>query len=533
MSLTPSTIITLYANPNCDITYKNVINYGTSRQKYFERISPSITFNNIMYIRHNGIVDVPLIYDRAHDFNYVVYDNNEGRGYEYAFIERIEFINFSVTRLHLKYDVWTNNYNAIKNNMAKCNIIRQHMNSFSFSELPRLVDSSYDPSRFTSVFLNRNYTNAFTIAITFNYGYEGTAGDTSIRTPHSIYDPSSVLFLSYNHDGTPIGGVSSLNKLKEILTSSRVKSAYVLPIVLTRDDLVTLRIFVDDTLVPITGYSYKMDDLTTGIDVSTFISIDNVSGDDYMIYASPYTKYYLTDDRNIMEIDRVELGEQTTLNFSGKLFFDNSGAYVHYSIPYVYENYNNPYTSFNSTYNIQMPRYISNFSEYIESQGYKDTQTLVQQFTPLIHGNSRTPMSVVGGLLDFGIEKGLQYNHLKHMYPIAINDGSFPKILSSSSQPLDLKILKKELYNSEKEALLCKWNKYGYLVNILDSVSLRTRKYYNYILTSDYTITSISQNDERKQIEDIFNNGVTIWHYIDGEQLKYGNYLSNEVNEVV
>ena len=53
---------------------------------------------------------------------------------------------------------------------------------------------------------------------------------------------------------------------------------------------------------------------------------------------------------------------------------------------------------------------------------------------------------------------------------------------------------------------------------------MRTREHYNFVHTADVNIRGSIPQDDKEQIKDIFNKGVTIWHTND-----IGNYdLANK-----
>ena len=122
MASSPSTSAWLY-EIECDPLYNNLRNFesSTDRAAYFNSITPKYTYTNLQYIRKNGYIDIPVLFDNVRNVNYIVYNNSEGYGPEYAFVERKEFVNFNVTRFHLKYDVWMNNCVSIDVS-SECNV---------------------------------------------------------------------------------------------------------------------------------------------------------------------------------------------------------------------------------------------------------------------------------------------------------------------------------------------------------------------------------------------------------------------------
>lgn len=84
----------------------------------------------------------------------------------------------------------------------------------------------------------------------------------------------------------------------------------------------------------------------------------------------------------------------------------------------------------------------------------------------------------------------------------------------------------------ENEAILGEiFNMYGYKVNRVDIPNTRSRTRYNYLQTVGANITGSISQQFITQIKEIFNNGVTIWHYHDKHfnMLDY-TYENIEVN---
>lgn len=69
------------------------------------------------------------------------------------------------------------------------------------------------------------------------------------------------------------------------------------------------------------------------------------------------------------------------------------------------------------------------------------------------------------------------------------------------------------------------FNMYGYKVNKVKMPNLHTRRFWNYVQTSEINIQADMNFADLHQIKQIFNNGITLWHTND-----IGNYaLDNEV----
>lgn len=85
--------------------------------------------------------------------------------------------------------------------------------------------------------------------------------------------------------------------------------------------------------------------------------------------------------------------------------------------------------------------------------------------------------------------------------------------------------VKKQIKTEYIKKLSDFFNAYGYKVNEVKMPNLHTRRYWNYIQTTDINITANMNYGDLVQIQGIFNAGITLWHTDD-----IGNYsLENEV----
>jgi hypothetical protein len=71
---------------------------------------------------------------------------------------------------------------------------------------------------------------------------------------------------------------------------------------------------------------------------------------------------------------------------------------------------------------------------------------------------------------------------------------------------------------------------YGYKCNEVKVPNLKSRYYYNYIKTLNANITGNMSIDDLSRIKEIFDNGITFWHYRPGFNMLDYTYENIEVN---
>lgn len=104
-----------------------------------------------------------------------------------------------------------------------------------------------------------------------------------------------------------------------------------------------------------------------------------------------------------------------------------------------------------------------------------------------------------------------------------------PDDLKSSGDDLGIKYVKDKLYliyekyeieSSYKQRLFNYFKHYGYKCNDFKVPNLKTRYYYNYIKTIGCNIDSNIDNKYITRIREIFDKGITLWHYRDDTTFK-------------
>ena len=82
-----------------------------------------------------------------------------------------------------------------------------------------------------------------------------------------------------------------------------------------------------------------------------------------------------------------------------------------------------------------------------------------------------------------------------------------------------LYVIKKQITPTNRKRLSDFFKMYGYKVNELKVPNLRTREHFNFLKTIGANIIGSIPQDQLRDIQEIFNKGVTVWHTDD-----IGNY---------
>lgn len=561
MANMPQTRLQLFKLDNCDSTYEYVSNFVVKTvDEYFNDYPTDKRYEllNIQYIRKNGIIDLPLIYDIAEDFNYCRYDNGEGRGWEYAFITEKQFINFNMTRVKTKFDVWNNYLDHIKQIRFSHNnlIIRQHQDPSIFSnilsDLPAVANLS-------TPYFNIDDDTVVMLHIVLK-------AEAEKLSPY--YD--SVKWIDFEISQTePISP-----QVLDILNSAYAQSAYIyfIPRAIRNkfvDKTVTASRFgiIDEIISILPGYDKKVlglgyDESTSQSPFDTIVYDEDINTlikpqeyvDDKKILTYPYT--ILTLKTSIQEIE-LNPAMFNNLQIRCSLSLSSSGASIIY---YCIDKYGHKYYIKDRGLNI--PISTSAFEEWAaRNQNFALQQMLsfvvnaynsqtnatnqgISATTSFFSGNYISALSSARGM--FNEVGGFALNSAANMAQTVLNIDNMkrapynvftPEDLGESIMIMDgcyMKFYNKVCDNDTSKRIQAYWNKYGYPYSIEGNIrdALRTRKYYNYLMVEDFYSQDIYCEEDRLALSSIFSNGVHIYHIAD-DYLIYGETLNNTLNYYV
>ena len=80
-----------------------------------------------------------------------------------------------------------------------------------------------------------------------------------------------------------------------------------------------------------------------------------------------------------------------------------------------------------------------------------------------------------------------------------------------------IKLIVRKLDSINSDKITEAWRKYGYYVDISETPNIVSRKYFNYIMTDGAIIRGSICQEIRDAIREIFDSGVTIFHYDSGD----------------
>lgn len=131
MLIQPNTFVRLIKGCPLDNSYKDTIYFETPTEQYSyfrNTLTNGIPLNKQSYQRYaEGVITVNVSADDLYGVNYMMFQNGSfGTKWFYAFVNEIEYVGNTVSRVYYEIDImqtWMFDY---RNNIKPCFIVRQH-----------------------------------------------------------------------------------------------------------------------------------------------------------------------------------------------------------------------------------------------------------------------------------------------------------------------------------------------------------------------------------------------------------------------
>lgn len=124
----PNSTISL-CNVTWDASYRDIVKFSDTadQKKYFDRLKKDVIKNSTM-VKFGLPVDLPIAFNRASKYNYMIVDNDydfDDKRKWYYFIQSVDYVNANVTRFHIMLDVWQSFQFDVK--LGRCFVERGHI----------------------------------------------------------------------------------------------------------------------------------------------------------------------------------------------------------------------------------------------------------------------------------------------------------------------------------------------------------------------------------------------------------------------
>lgn len=532
MADSPQTRLQLFKLDNCDSTYNYVSNFvGVSVDEYFDNYGTNTNrryeLNNLQYIRKNGIIDIPLIYDIVEDFNYCRYDNGEGRGWEYAFILEKEFINFNMTRVSTQFDVWNNHLDSLKTFRQYVMIDRSSGNFNNINET-RTIDLKYEGDVSSQLYY---------LEPSVSIGIHLVLKDeiNNFEDQSAPYSTAFTMDFLFNDDGSNFtNDQSSLSDVIQLINSPITfeASLYVFDFGNMWDKFNENKISRTYEGKTYNGYTIKSPNFSKTNSYTKTYNIRDLYYSDKKLYLYPYTKLRMRSSCNTLDLNIANFN--SSISITTYYTFDSSGVTFAHTFTDKFGKY---YVLYD--YSQKLPQQLTSQELWLSQNrtfggvwALNAISNACGDIVNLVNTSQTGKISQIKSIDT--LKTYASYVDITLSPDTVISNEDISK---SRLYILPNHICFEYVYCSDDLASVIEsyYNKYGYSYNRMMYFSnrIRTRTKYNYLKTIDFDFPFIYCEDERKELNAILNNGVSIYHYNIDNPLNYGEQELNEYNTYI
>lgn len=482
--------IRLLKGVSFDKTYSHVLSFSdiATQYNYFINI-PALSFTDRSFIVKENEIRLEINLDKLDGYSYAMYCNNNK--WYYCFIDNKRYISEDLTAITLDIDVW-------------------QTYQFDFT--------------LQSSFVEREHVNDDTIGVNTideglafgEYLYDTIAVETGLKNQRYLvgcyYDMENKPYAPREIRGTAIpcgafcsSSLSQLNdQIQAMITNNKDSICCV-----SKVPEVSLGNYEEGGAV----YN-STDPYTKFIDVNISMNLDGYVPRNNKLLTYPYISCYVDNGQGGSN-DYIIEHFQDNITFLLKV----NGGFTPTALlrPSLYKKSNmGDIFSLAIQYNNLIPYSASSFGAWLSG---KSTSLAISSLaTAVMPGVGQV---VAGGTLVNSLIEG--YEHLKN--PVQ-STGAISSNINMDINNCDFHFYKKTITRNYAMVIDDYFTRYGYRVNALKVPSINSRSNFNYVKCKDVNIKSDIDGKYHTIIENIFNNGVTIWHNANN----FRNYsIDNEV----
>lgn len=576
MQTIPNSTLYLCNNVDLDPNYNYTIDFDniTAQANYFDsRIASVFEINEgYSYIRDSQSLKVQANIDDLLGINYLFYNNGSKR--YYAFITKKEYINPTCTSLTFKLDVLQSfmfNYE-----IDESFIEREHQDRFI-----KLSNNSLLPA-FNTILENldigRNYEVKTTTQIendTRTAGREnvnimwyiiiakanlhnnntGTTYINGIRTGYYIYFRPEVINNTNNYYFT-FNNAHLSDSIDAICKDSNVVA-----VVLTRYTPFSVRYaFLDNNRIELILSGNEWEGLTWGyggigankLKVSNdrifydepkysgtlSLSINNLKNIEYetKLLTYPYNKIVIRANNDKQEYSRENFTK--TIKFKFGIDYSLINKMIIKPVDYLGNNIDDVLISASSN---EMTLLTNAWQDY-------ELQNKASLRTGILSGVAQAGAGLALGAITGGVglavagsavistAGGIANELIKRQdikeTPDTLRKSMGSAVVDDNIKGLYLQVEEHQIKDVYRNIIFNYFYHYGYKCNDFKKPNTRSRYYFNYIKIIGANIKTNIDADFRAEIENAYNNGITIWHYRNASTFKGVNNYDYENVEI-
>lgn len=570
----PITRVILYKNVPFRPDYSCVTDFENEAQRweYLSLFQPRVLTSRL-YVKYNDVNTLNLPFDEIHGiYNYMAYSNEQNENgvninYKFAFITDIKWASQNSTFVRILPDVYQNEIFTFT--LGASLIEREHQDRYDSYADPIFnyeTDIFADPDIIDEIsVINNTQSGIFYMIFVFTEipNFSGRVW-TDIPPRNAKGGDGFVYFIvPFYKDFSDTNSDSLASGYFDVIfTNVALYKVYITNNKIPTDkfDSCKLQYVVDQGVVyELNGYTFKntvnvdyiknnsitvTDDAlissTAEISPSTPVNV-NINP---KILTLPYSYLRLGTQDNFTKYSLAyALGTTNRISIYSRTAYSSDGVKTNIRVDDYLGDEEAIITSLNLTSCPELPlkndvweNYLAThsavlFPELISSVsntlslGYRKGETQFQAGTDI----GKAPTSVLSSLANAANMK-----QTPDSVKVASNNGVGEIVGRTYGMRVTASIV--HLNDQIREKICRFWYWYGYPCNQVKIPNLRSRYYFNYVKTKGAIINGVNDHAERTILEDIFNNGVTIYHcrmrYEQPFVCNYGecNYENTEVS---
>lgn len=500
----PDTSIRLLEGVPLVNDYHDSIDFDTrtAQLNYFMGL-PYRQLTHLTYQREKAAIRVPMVYEEALKYNYCMYQNaNFSNKWFFAFITEARYVNPEMTELTIELDVlqtWQFDYAVLSSFIE-----REHTKSdWPFEHnIPEGLE--FGPIK-VGYSMEKPFWN-MCICIAYASSAGGVTADGELI--EGVY--SGVKYAFYD---TTDEGVAEVNRVIQSLSSGG-----------HLDDIVSV-FMVPEAIAKGWATNFYLDTYPQ--------SVDGYIPKNKKLFSYPY-RYLAVDNYQGQEnIYRFELFRNPyALWFNMAHQFNMEAAVWAYPMDYagMEQNWNEGLSLSNFPLCTWIGNVYANWyarNKYSIMQGY--AAQAIGAVAGLAAGNLGATAGAIGGILGNMAQQGD-----RSLYPWQIQGQQANSTVNIPYQKTGYLFSIKVITAEYAKIIDDFFTRFGYRVNRNGVPDTKTRRWWNYVKTSECKVGGRLPQMHIRKIEEIYNNGVTFWHDPDTvDNFDLDNYCINPGAEPV
>jgi hypothetical protein len=510
MFIEPNTTIKILRSVDLDNSYKDTILFSNKYEQsaYFSEFTKH-TLNNQTYQRVNkGIARVGIKVEALYDCNYMMFQNtNFGDKWFYAFINKVDYINNTVSEITYEIDVmqtWLFDYE-----LRDCFVEREHASTDVAGD--NLVPEKLDTGEYiTDDFDGTNLLSHYKILVATSYDKEMTE-----------WYSCSIAGVFHGYTFIWFDTKLEFDKWYGDLSQDEAKKDGVHAVLMFPEK------FCIDLLKEPTNAvkSYEL------IKTKQLVQIDGYIPRNNKLFTHPYNFLYVSNLEGLQAEYPYEYFDSTTCNFTIAGDMSCNPSIVMYPMNYK-----------GAPANIDEKLTLTNFpmcawsSDSFQAWLAQNSGTLASQvLTGAISTAASYAVNPVFGIVT-GVSKisslaGEVYDRSRQPRQVHGVAGSSTQVALGIK---DFAFYHKHITREFAEIIDRFFSMFGYATHKVKTPNINNRKLWNYIKTVDCNCYGSLPSDDMKKIKSIYENGITFWHVNRGATIgkyvdEYGYLLDNAI----